>query len=125
MPSPHENLIRQAYAAFNQRDVDNGVALMTVDVDWPDVSTGGFVHGRDEVRRHWREQFSQLDPTVEPRAVSTRADGRVAAEVRQLVRGLDGTLLSSDRLVHVFTIQDGLIRRMDVEPPMRAFEPGT
>jgi ketosteroid isomerase-like protein len=125
MPSPHENLIRQAYAAFNQRDVDTGVALMTVDVDWPDVSTGGFVHGREEVRRHWHEQFSQLDPTVEPGVVSTRTDGRVAAEVRQLVRSLDGTLLSSDRLVHVFTIQDGLIRRMDVEPPTGPAEPGT
>jgi ketosteroid isomerase-like protein len=115
MPNPHEDLIRQAYAAFNRRDVDAGVALMAADVDWPDVPNGGFVHGRDRVRQHWHEQFGQVDPTIELEAVSVRDDGRIAALVRQVVRSLDGMALSNDRSTHVFTVEHGLITRMDVE----------
>jgi ketosteroid isomerase-like protein len=109
-----ENRIRAAYAAFNSRDIESAVALMTPDVRWPNVADGGFVHGRDGVREHWREQFREVDPKIEPLAFRKGPDGRPAVEVRQVVSSTDGRPLSDERLLHVYTFSDGLIAQMDV-----------
>jgi ketosteroid isomerase-like protein len=113
---PAEQQIRDAYAAFNSRDIESAVALMAPDVQWPDVVQGGFVHGREGVREHWREQFQAADPRIEPLEFRLRPDGRLAAEVRQVVSSTDGRPLSDERVVHVYTFSDGdgLIARMDV-----------
>jgi len=49
--------------------------------------------------------------------LATRPEGRIAVEVFQAVRGLDGALLSERRVLHVYELRDGLIARMDVEQP--------
>jgi ketosteroid isomerase-like protein len=119
-PSPsvramtEEQRIRDAYAAFNSRDIESAVALMTPDVRWPNVAEGGFVHGRDGVREHWREQFREGDPTIEPLEFREGPDGRSGVEVRQVVSSTDGRPLSNERLVHVYTFNDGLIAQMHV-----------
>lgn len=107
-------LVRKAYSAFNERDVEAGVALMDPEVDWPNVPAGGFVHGRAQLREHWREQFRQADPRIEVAAIAEKGGGRVEAKVRQIVRAPDGSKLSDDRLVHVFTIVGERIKRMEV-----------
>ena len=38
-----KTLIEQAYSAFNKRDIDGAIALMTEDVSWPKGSEGGRV----------------------------------------------------------------------------------
>jgi ketosteroid isomerase-like protein len=114
-PSP-EALLRGAYAAFNARDADGLLALMTPDVEWPNGWEGGRVVGRDAVRAYWTRQWAAIDPNVEPVAFAPTADG-MAVEVRQVVRDLDGTLLSDDLVRHVYVITGGLIRRMDIEEP--------
>ena len=53
MPNQSEleiTLLRAAYAAFNARDIDAALALMTSDVGWPRAFKGGFVVGLEEVR---------------------------------------------------------------------------
>jgi NAD(P)-dependent dehydrogenase (short-subunit alcohol dehydrogenase family) len=107
-------IVRRAHAAFNDREIDTGVALMDADVDWPNVPDGGFVHGRDEVRRHWTEQFSKADPRVEIDDVRERGDGRVEAQVRQTIRGPDGQELPEEHATHVFTMAGDRIKRMEV-----------
>jgi NAD(P)-dependent dehydrogenase (short-subunit alcohol dehydrogenase family) len=109
----HEALVRRAYGAFNARDVDAGVALMDPEVDWPNVPKGGFVHGRQQVREHWREQFSQADPWIEIDELKEKG-GRVEARVHQIVCGLDGTPLSDERRLHVFTFAGERIKRLEV-----------
>jgi NAD(P)-dependent dehydrogenase (short-subunit alcohol dehydrogenase family) len=116
----HEDLVRRAYLAFNQRKIAEGVALMDPKVDWPNLPEGGFVHGREQVRRHWGKQFDQVDPRIEVDDVTEKGAGRVEARVRQVVRDLDGKKLSDERLVHVFTIANDLIARMEVRPSVRA-----
>ena len=39
-------IIEQAYAAFNKRDIDGALTLMTEDVSWPKASEGGRVVGK-------------------------------------------------------------------------------
>lgn len=106
-------VVRAAYDAFNTRDVEAGVALMADDVIWPNVPDGGVVRGRDGVRAHWREQFESVDPRIELLDVDTDGDGHVRASVRQVVRSHEGTLLSDDRLTHVYTMRAGLIQSME------------
>jgi hypothetical protein len=108
---------RQLYEAFNRRDVDGVLGMMSDEVDWPNAWKGGRLVGREAVRDYWTTQWAEIDPHVEPLAVTERADGGLAVTVRQVVRSADGQLLSDGEVVHVYRLDDGLIRRMDVEEP--------
>ena len=103
------------YAAFNARDIDGVLAAMAPDVDWPNAWDGGRVVGRQAVRDYWTRQWAQIAPTVTPRRTTDLPDGRIAVEVAQAVRALDGTLLREATVRHVYTFRDGLVARMDVE----------
>jgi hypothetical protein len=109
-------LLAAAYAAFNARDIDAALALMTRDVAWPRAFKGGFVRGPDEVRAYWTAQWREIDPRVEPLAFHPD-DGGILVDVRQVVRGLDGALLANERTGHRFTLRDGLIAQMEIQPP--------
>jgi ketosteroid isomerase-like protein len=113
----HEHLLRDLYAAFNRRDIERAIAAMRPDVDWPNAWEGGRVAGRDAVRDYWTRQFAQIDGRVEPVGFSTDADGRVAVEVQQLVRTIDGEVLADRVVTHVYAFREGLVERMDVIEP--------
>jgi ketosteroid isomerase-like protein len=87
---------------------------MTEDVDWPNAWEGGRLVGRDAVRDYWTRQWAEIDPHVEPVAITRLPDGRFEVEVAQTVRSLDGSVLSENTVAHTYTIRDGLIVRMDV-----------
>jgi hypothetical protein len=112
-----EERLRATYAAFNARDIDAVLAQMTTDVDWPNAWEGGRVQGHDGVRDYWTRQWAAIDPTVEPLGFATLPDGRVAVDVHQVARALDGSLLADARVVHVYAFRDDLVARMDVEEP--------
>ena len=112
---PSHRRLRALYDAFNARDVEATLAAMTDDVDWPNAWEGGRVRGHQAVRDYWKRQWEAIDPHVEPITITTRPDGRVAVEVHQTVRGLDGSPLGEGRVNHVYTIRDGKIQRMEVE----------
>jgi ketosteroid isomerase-like protein len=52
-PAPEIELLRAAYAAFNARDIDAALALMTPDVAWPKAFKGGSALGHEGVRAYW------------------------------------------------------------------------
>jgi len=107
-------ILRAAYAAFNARDIDAALALMTPDVAWPRAFKGGSVAGHDAVRAYWTEQWEDIDPHVEPVAFHHEAPGQVLVEVHQVVRDLAGVVLADEQVGHRFTIADGLISKMEV-----------
>ena len=107
-------LLRQAYAAFNQRDTDRALDLMTSDVRWPKASEGGSVVGKDEIRAYWTRQWQEFDPNVEPIAITEQADGSVLVRVHQVVKNLQGDPLFDGEVVHIFTLRDGLIAAMNL-----------
>ena len=114
-------LIAQAYSAFNRRDVDSALALMSENVDWPKASEGGRVVGKEEIRAYWTRQWVEFDPNVEPMEVTDREAGLTDVKVHQLVKNLNGEILSDQTLMHVFTIANGLIERMDIGESKPAF----
>jgi hypothetical protein len=108
-------LIAQAYSAFNQRDIDGVLALMSENVNWPKASEGGRAVGKEEIRAYWTRQWKEFDPHVEPMEVIEREDGKAEVRVHQLVKSLGGDVLFDREVWHVYTIANGLIERMDIE----------
>ena len=109
-----KTLIEQAYSAFNKRDIDGALALMTQDVSWPKASEGGKVVGKEEIRAYWTRQWGEFDPYVEPLAMTEEDGGKTRVRVHQLVKSLQGDVLSDSEVLHVFTVNSGLIRAMDL-----------
>jgi hypothetical protein len=109
-----KTLIEQAYSAFNKRDIDGALALMTQDVSWPKASEGGKVVGKEEIRAYWTRQWGEFDPYVEPLAITEGDGGKVRVRVHQLVKSLQGDVLSDSEVFHVFTVISGLIAAMDL-----------
>jgi hypothetical protein len=112
--APEIELLRSAYAAFNARDIDAALVLMTPDVAWPRAFKGGFVRGHEEVRVYWKEQWSEIDPHVEPMAFQTEGTGRILVDVHQVVRDLTGAVVADEHVGHRFTFAQGLIQAMEV-----------
>jgi ketosteroid isomerase-like protein len=107
-------LLRAAYAAFNARDIPAALRLMTSEVTWPKAFKGGFVQGPDAIRAYWTEQWSEIDPHVEPTAFYAQGDATVVVDVHQVVRDLAGAVLADVHVGHHFTIKNGLIDAMEV-----------
>jgi len=110
-------LLAAAYAAFNSRDIDAVLALMHPDVDWPNGMDGGRVLGRPAVREYWERQWKIIDPHVEPLRIEDLPAGHTVVDVRQLIRDLQGNVLADRMVQHIYHIEGGLIRRMDIETP--------
>jgi hypothetical protein len=114
--APEIELLRAAYAAFNARDIDAALALMTLDVAWSRAFKGDFVRGHKEVRSYWREQWSEINPHVEPIAFHPEDAGRILVDVHQIVLDLAEAVLVDEHVGHRFTFAHGLIQAMEVGP---------
>lgn len=118
-----KTIIEQAYAAFNKRDIDGALALMTEDVSWPKASEGGRVIGKEEIRAYWTRQWREFDGNVEPLEIVEEDGGKVRVRVHQLVKNLQGDVLSDSEVLHVFTVSKGLIAAMDLGDDVDATSP--
>jgi hypothetical protein len=110
-----EELIQKAYAAFNERDIDQVLTTMHPDVHWPNGWEGGYVNGHEEVRNYWTRQWKELDPYVEPTAFNELPDGRLEVKVHQIVKDVQGNLLVDGIVKHVYTFRGDLITTMEIE----------
>jgi hypothetical protein len=108
------DLLTDAYNAFNARDIDAAIAAMHPDVDWPNGMEGGRVHGHGGVRDYWTRQWSLIDPHVEPRRFRSDDTGRMIVDVHQVIRDRAGKVVSDQMVQHVYLIQDGLIKSMEI-----------
>jgi hypothetical protein len=114
MTPADRDLLIGVYRAFNARDIDAVLARLHPAVDWPNGMEGGRVRGHAGVRDYWTRQWTLIDPRVEPTGFRRDDAGRVVVDVRQVVRDRAGTLLSDQTVKHVYAIEHGLIRRMDI-----------
>jgi hypothetical protein len=96
-----KTIIEQAYSAFNKRDIDGALALMTEDVSWPKASEGGKIVGKEEVRAYWTRQWGEFDPHVEPLAITEGDGGRTHVRVHQIVKSLEADVLSDSEVLHL------------------------
>ena len=109
-----QDLLKRAYAAFNARDIPGALATMHVDVEWPNGMEGGTVHGHEGVREYWTRQWTIVNPHVEPQQFRLDDAGRTVVSVHQVVRDMAGNILLDRIVEHAYTIEDGLIRSMEI-----------
>ncbi|MDX2214007.1 MAG: nuclear transport factor 2 family protein [Oculatellaceae cyanobacterium bins.114] len=112
-----QDLLTQAYAAFNDRDIDAVLAVMHPKVEWANGMEGGHVYGHEAVREYWTRQWQLINPRVEPQAFHLDENQRMVIDVHQVVHDLDGNLIVDQIVQHLYTFEDGLIRRMDIQQP--------
>ena len=107
-------LLKQAYAAFNARDMEGALSTMQADVEWPNGMEGGTVHGHEGVREYWTRQWGMINPHVDPVTFELDSSGNVVVGVHQVVRDLSGNVLVDRTVEHVYEVKDGLIQSMTI-----------
>ena len=115
--SSQQWLFSDIYKNFNARDIDAVLSVMHPDVDWPNGMEGGRVHGHRGVREYWERQWKTIDPNVKTIRLAEDEAGRMVVDVHQVVRDLAGKILSDQMVQHVYSIEDDLIKRMDIRNP--------
>ncbi len=114
MRATNRELLLEVYAAFNRRDVDGVLKRMHAEVDWPNGMEGGRVYGHEGVRSYWLRQWGLIDPHVDPVGFKTDGNGETAVAVHQVVRDLEGKVILDQMVEHVYVIEEGLIRSMQI-----------
>ena len=110
-----QQLIRTAYNAFNDRDIDAILKLMDPKVKWPKAWEGDYVVGHEEIRAYWKRQWAEINPKVTPIRFTKREDGSLEVEVDQLVKDLEGNVVFDGKVLHVHLIENHIIKQMDIE----------
>lgn len=107
--------LQDLYDRFNTRDIDGVLAGLTVDIVWANGMEGGHIYGREAIRAYWTRQWRTIDPHVEPVAFERRTEGTIEVEVQQTVRDLEGNVLATNLVSHVFRLRNGKVARFDIE----------
>jgi hypothetical protein len=113
--SHHDALITKAYAAFNARDIYSALSTMHPEVQWPKAFDVGYANGHNEIRGNWTRQWTAIYPDVEPVAINDGQNGTLEVIVHQKVEDLDGNMIFGGIVKHIYTLQDGLLQRMEIE----------
>ncbi|WP_240547064.1 nuclear transport factor 2 family protein [Mesorhizobium tianshanense] len=113
MPSRNE-LLKRLYDSFNSRDLEGALAAMHSDVMWANGLDGGHVHGHDEVREYWQDQWKKMDSRAEPLEYHDNSDGTAYVDVHLTARDHDGKLLFDTQTRHMFRFEGSVIRRFDI-----------
>jgi len=113
----YTDLLTALYAAFNARDIEAALAAMHPDVDWPNGWEGGRIYGREAVREYWTRQWQAINPRVEPVKFDTDESGRISVGVHAVIRDLDGNMKKDEMIQHIYAVENGLIRSMEIRKP--------
>ena len=111
----YQDLIKKAYSAFNERNIDKALSIMQPNVQWSKAWEGGYISGHDEIKQYWTRQWKEINPNVEPVGFNERQNGSLEVEVHQQVKDLQGNLMFDGTVKHIYTFEDGLIKTMDIE----------
>ncbi len=107
-------VLHDAYRAFNQRRVDDLLAMMVADVEWPDVAGGTVLRSHDEVRTYWLAQFEAASPVVEPMDFVAAGDDLVAVVRQQVFDHAGAPLTEAVTVFHRYTFRDEKVAAMTI-----------
>ncbi|KAA5534580.1 nuclear transport factor 2 family protein [Taibaiella lutea] len=115
MTTPFKDLIKKAYAAFNDRDIDKALSTMQPDVQWSKAWEGGYISGHEAIKEYWTRQWKEINPKVAPTVFTERQNGSLEVEVHQIVKDLQDNVMFDGIVKHIYTFDNGLIKTMDIE----------
>ena len=107
-----KEIVLAAYDAYNARDADGILQFVSDDVDWPNGNDR--LHGREELRRYWINQWTETRTHDEPTDVTELPDGRIRVRLDQVVQSLDGIEISRGSFEYFFTLRRDAITRLDI-----------
>jgi hypothetical protein len=110
-----QTILNRLYQDFNDRDIDAVLAHVHTDVTWPNGWEGGYVNGQDEVRAYWLRQWQEINPKVVPVFFQVRPGGEIAVSVHQVIKDLNGQVLSDSQIIHTYTFKEGKVAKMVIE----------
>ena len=102
-PTNHE-LMGRMYDAYNDRDLEALTALVGDER----------LHGRAAVRNYWSRQWARIHTQDKVAGITDLAPDRAAVRVSQVIRDLDGMIVSTGEFEHAYQFKDGLVERMDL-----------
>ncbi|ALL13064.1 nuclear transport factor 2 family protein [Caulobacter henricii] len=109
-----EAQILELYEAFNNRAFDDFFARVTADVDWTNDIDDSRLIGKAALRHYTLDETTALRAEFAPIHVQVLGNSRVAVLAHQTIRSAsDGSVWSETRVRHIFTLEDGLVTRMD------------
>ena len=117
MTEQTKGLIKKAYIAFNERDINKALSTMQPTVQWPKAWESDYIIGHDAIKEYWTRQWKEINPIVEPVGFNERQNGSLEVDVHQTVKDLQGNTVFDGTVKHIYTLEDGLIKRMDIELP--------
>jgi len=112
-----QDLVVDAYAAFNRRDVKALLDLVSDDVDWPDGDDR--LVGKAAVKQYWLRQWTTTRTHGEPLRFTAVSPQELVVDISQTVQDLDGRALSRGLFQHFLYVAGGLIKRLDISPARR------
>jgi uncharacterized protein len=118
MVHPHEHLVQQAYAAQSEGDLDAYIELLSESfvLHIPGRSRiAGDYHGKDEVRRHFREMVELSEGTFRTDVHDVLVSDDHAVGLVNARGERDGRSVDLPR-VHVWHASDGALRELWLHP---------
>ncbi len=92
-----------AFDAYNRRDSADLLTLLTDDVRWPGNCVT--LQGKAQVQHYLEDQWVETVTFDEVLAVEEQTDGYVVAFLDQVVRSLDGKIISTAKLKYGFVVE--------------------
>ena len=106
--------LERAYRLFNERKIDDLLAMMIDEIRWPDVAHRVVLEGKAAIRQYWEAQFAVAAPHVVPTGF-LEVDDDLIAVIDQRIFDLVGNPLIEPAVVyHRYSFDAGLISRMTV-----------
>lgn len=106
-------LLKDLYAAFNRRDIEQVLAALSPDAKWPNMTDKITIQGHSEIRDYWQKQFKTIPAIVEPFGFEER-NGDVAVLVHQRITFKETNQVMESDVTHTYTFDNGLITAMVV-----------
>jgi ketosteroid isomerase-like protein len=113
-PPEMEALVQRLYDATLKRDFEAFRALVAPQLEWPDLTRGGWLATPEQVRDYWAYNDASIRVELTPVEVGVTDDGRILVDVNLVIWNRAGQLWSDMCVRHCYTLQDGLFWRMDV-----------
>jgi ketosteroid isomerase-like protein len=131
MSEANVDKVRKGIDAFNRRDFDKALALLSDDVTWErflsraEAATPA-VRGKDELRAVWQSQVEAVDIRAEPEEFMA-VGNRVIVPVRMVAQGSGSEITLSSAVTWVYVFDDaGLVTKVEAfesrEDALRAAE---
>ena len=105
-------LIRDGYERLNDQDLDGLLAMLTDDVEWPDVVNGTVLEGIDEVRDYFKQVFEFTRLRVYVGDVIELGDAVIATTFQHFYDVDDKPVGEPRVVVNRFTFRDDLVSAM-------------